>query len=127
MLYMYTTTFCIFHSDAHFYNYYIGGRRLYDCDLSNIVTFVGPHEDKWEEIAIHLGFQGIENIKANPSQHSNAPSSYFRKMISEWLQWAPSDGKHKGYATVESLQSALRRSGLGVVAEKFDGYVSEGP
>lgn len=104
-----------------------GLQRLHDCDLSNIIKKIGVHSNKWEDIGLHLGFKhgDLKNIKGNPTLQHDAPSSFLREMLAEWLQWAPSDGHgHTGYATVQALQVALRRVKLGVVAEGFDHFVS---
>ena len=104
-----------------------GGQRLGDCDLANIIEKIGKYNAKWETIGINLGFKKgeLDSIKASPTLQTTAPGSFLQEMIAEWLQWAPTDGHgHDGYATVESLQLALRKAKLGVVAEKFEGYVS---
>ena len=102
-------------------------QRLYDCDLSSMIDKIGIHSNKWEDIGLHLGFKhgDLESIKGNPTLQSTAPGSFLRDMLAEWLQWAPSDGHgHSGYATVQTLQKALRKAKLGVVAEAFDHFVS---
>lgn len=103
--------------------------RLYDSDLSNILQYIDGHATKWHDIGLHLGFKNgdLRNIKADPTAHNDAPKSHLRNMLVEWLQWAPTDGFGHGYATVQSLQSALRQSKLGVLAEDFNGFVSAGP
>lgn len=103
--------------------------RLYDGDLLNIKKLIGTHATKWFDIGLHLGFKhgDLKNIKAHPSAQNTAPISYLQEMLAEWLQWAPSDGHGHVYANVQSLQSALRESKLGVVAETFEGFISVGP
>jgi hypothetical protein len=53
--------------------------------------------------------------------HTQPPlMSCLRKMLSQWLQWAPGDGRNsKGYATKESLVAALLAANLGQLAEKI--------
>jgi hypothetical protein len=49
-----------------------------------------------------------------------APLNYLREMLSQWLQWAPGDGRGSaGFATRESLRAALLRAKL---AQQFDTY-----
>ena len=41
-------------------------------------------------------------------------------MLEEWLQWAPGDHRgSKNFATLEGLQLALSKSGLGVAASEL--------
>jgi hypothetical protein len=49
-----------------------------------------------------------------------APESYLGAMLSQWLQWAPGDGRGStGFATRESLHAALLRANLGQLAQQF--------
>ena len=53
-----------------------------------------------------------------------APSSYLEELLSQWLQWAPGDGRGStGYATKESLIAALRQANLGALAKKCKSYL----
>ena len=73
------------------------------------------HSAQWREIGIHLGFHPGElyNIQARPLLMSSAPKSWLEAMLSEWLQWAPGDGRgSKKHATLRSLRKALVKSGL---------------
>ena len=62
----------------------------------------------------------MDNIQSDPVLIQSAPKSYLKKLLSQWLQWAPGD-RHgsKGYATMESLRAALLRANLGQLAEQF--------
>ena len=49
-----------------------------------------------------------------------APESFLSEMLSQWLQWAPGDGRGStGFATRESLRAALLRANLGQLAQQF--------
>ena len=49
---------------------------------------------------------------------TQAPGSYLSEMLTQWLQWAPGDGRgSKGFATKESLYDALLKINLGRLAE----------
>ena len=77
------------------------------------------HSDKWTEIASHLGFlpSEIKTIQADPLLFTDAPASWFRTMLEQWLQWAPGDSRgSNGFATLEDLKEALTQAGLGVAA-----------
>lgn len=80
------------------------------------------HAAKWRDIGTALGFKEgeLENIQANLVLMTQSPPlSYLRQMVSQWLQWAPGDGRgSKGFATKESLIAALLKADLGVFAEK---------
>ena len=71
-----------------------------------------------------LGFREGEltNIESNPVlQTQTPPKSWLRKMLSQWLQWSPGDGRgSKGYATIKSLKEALSEANLGRLAEEFN-------
>ena len=75
------------------------------------------HAAKWRDIGRELGFkQGeMDHIQSNPMLLTQSPpQSYLREMLSQWLQWAPGDGRGStGFATRESLRAALLRANLG--------------
>ena len=51
---------------------------------------------------------------------TEAPRSWLREMLTQWLEWAPGDGRGStGYATKEALHAALLHANLGVVAQQF--------
>ena len=79
--------------------------------------------DQWRDIGKTLGFKEgeMDKIQNNPILLTQAPDSYLRKLLSQWLQWAPGDGRgSKGYATKESLRAALLKINLGRLAENFE-------
>ena len=48
------------------------------------------------------------------------PKSWLGQMLSQWLQWAPGDGRGStGFATKESLRAALLKANLGQLAQQF--------
>ena len=49
-----------------------------------------------------------------------APQSWLGAMLSQWLQWAPGDGRGStGNASKESLRAALLRANLGQLAQQL--------
>ena len=69
-----------------------------------------------------LGFKGeMNNVQSDPMLLTqSAPKGYLREMLSQWLQWAPGDGRGStGYASKESLQASLLRANLGQLAQQF--------
>ena len=51
---------------------------------------------------------------------TQAPESFLSEMLSQWLQWAPGDGRGStGFATRESLRAALLKANLGQLAQQF--------
>jgi type II secretory pathway component PulM len=60
----------------------------------------------------------MNNIQSNPMLLTqSAPKSYLREMLSQWLQWAPGDGRGSTvYASKESIRAALLRANLGQLA-----------
>ena len=63
----------------------------------------------------------MENIENSPMLLMQAPRSFLREMLTQWLQWAPGDGRGStGFATKESLRAALLQANLGNdFADKF--------
>ena len=81
------------------------------------------HSAKWREIGSFLGFFPGElgNIEARPSLLSGAPRSWLSAMLTDWLQWAPGDGRGStSFATLESLKAALNQAGLGAIAHYLE-------
>ena len=80
------------------------------------------HASKWWEMGTHLGFSQAElrNIQARPALFNDAPISYLRAMLSDWLEWTcdPASPTHK-LATLERLKYAVRQAGLGRTAEEL--------
>ena len=88
-----------------------------------IYKILDPYAGRWRDIGSALGFSENElnNIQANPMlMLQTAPKSWFKEMLSMWLQWAPGDGRGStSYATRSSLRAALLEINLGTEAEKF--------
>ena len=66
-----------------------------------------------------LGFKELElkEIEHNIQLQLNAPKSYLRELLSQWLQWAPGDGRgSKNVATRKALCNALFKINLGRLA-----------
>ena len=62
----------------------------------------------------------MDIIQNSPMLMMQAPQSWLRKMLSQWLQWAPGDGRGStGFATKESLRAALLSINLGQLAQQF--------
>ena len=105
------------------YNNYTAGARLGDDDHSSIYNKLEDKAAKWRDIGKELGFKEgeMDNIQSNPMLLTqSAPNSYLREMLTKWLQWAPGDRRGStGYATKESLRTALLRTNLGQLAEQF--------
>ena len=50
----------------------------------------------------------------------DSPKSWLSAMLTQWLQWAPGDGRGStDYATKEKLHAALLKINLGQLAEQF--------
>ena len=91
-------------------------------DLTTITEYVKPHSHKWKEIGPGLGFTAdeISNFEARPTLAIGAPFSYLSAMLSDWRHWAPGDARGStNYATLDSLKTALDKSGLGLEAQEL--------
>ena len=96
--------------------------RFNDADHSSIYSKLKGKAANWKDIGEALGFKEGEmnNIESRPKLYMQAPESFLREMLSQWLQWAPGDGRgSKGFATRESLRAALLEANLGDLAEQF--------
>ena len=68
---------------------------------------------------MYLRFQPgeLNSIEAKLTLMQGAPLSWLSAMLSEWLQWAPGDGRGSAnFATLEGLKRALSDSGLGATS-----------
>ena len=100
----------------------IGEKRFSDIDHDNIYYLLEPHAANWRVLGKALGFleSELNLIQHKPLLLYDAPKSYLRDMLSQWLQWAPGDGRGStGFATKESLHAALLKANLGQLAERF--------
>ena len=61
----------------------------------------------------------LDAIEADPMLMMDAPNSYLKFMLHQWVEWFPGDGRgSKQYATTMVLYKALIDSDLKVEAEK---------
>ena len=80
--------------------------RLSSHHLSSLLQQLYEHAVKWREIGGALEFtQGeLDIIQAKPFLLAGGPKSWLGSMLSDWLQWAPGDGRGSTYfATLEEL------------------------
>ena len=97
-------------------------KRLTESDLPALLSKLNSHASKWRDIGSQLGFlEGeLATIEDKPLLLTGAPKSWLREMLSEWLQWAPGDGRgSSSFATLYALKIALSNSGLGATASCF--------
>ena len=68
--------------------------HLSDRDHTKIHAELKAHAADWREIGSALGFlEGeLDAIQSNHMLLAQSPMSFLRKMLSQWLQWAPGDG-----------------------------------
>ena len=95
------------------------GDRLSSRHLESLLQQLSEHFTKWRDIGFKLGFtEGeLSTIQASPSLLSDGPRGYLREMLSQWLEWAPDDGRGSAdFATLEELKRALRQANLGATA-----------
>ena len=94
-------------------------KRLTESDMTALYGKLNCHAPQWRDIATQLGFRQTElkTIEARPFLLQEAPQSWLRAMLSDWLEWAPNDSRgSSSYATRQALKDALSRSGLGATA-----------
>ena len=93
--------------------------RLTEIHYASLLQQLLQHAAKWRELGTHLGFKPgeLDNIQDRPSLFSKGPTSLLSVLLSEWLQWAPGDGRGStSFATLEGLKAALREARLGAAA-----------
>ena len=62
----------------------------------------------------------LNNIQTNPLLLPGSPISWLSTMLSQWLEWAPGDGRRStDFAALEGLKRALRRANLGATAHNL--------
>ena len=107
----------------HFLSYNIlAATGLSGDDHSAIYYKLEGHATKWRDIGRALGFTEGEmsNIECRPFLMRLAPNSWLGEMLTQWLEWAPGDGRGStGFATKEALRMALLKANLGQLAQQF--------
>ena len=91
-------------------------------DYAEIYRKLEPAAMNWKTLGTFLGFTQAEmdSIEGTPMLVMQAPKSYLGQMLSQWLLWAPGDGRgSQGSATKESLCAALLQANLGQLAKQF--------
>ena len=71
---------------------------------------------------MRLGFRHSElnNIQSRPSLFMEAPDSWPREILTEWLLWAPGDARGSTeYASLSTLKRAVGEAGLGRIVSKL--------
>ena len=99
-----------------------GAIQLSDEHIPSLTSHLNPHSAKWRMIGTNLGFHTgeLDVIQTNPALMTTAPMSYLNQLLTDWLQWAPGDGRgSKSFATLGALQTATRKAGLGKVAAQL--------
>ena len=92
-----------------------GNEILHEHTFTSLYEQISKHSDKWSTIASHLGFRQRELriIQARPLLLSDAPESWLREILAEWLEWAPGDSRgSRDFATLNGLKKALNKAGL---------------
>ena len=96
-----------------------GQTPLNEHNHSVLLEQLHTHSAKWREIGESLGFRPseLDEIQARPPLWSGAPRSFLSAMLTDWLQWAPGDGRGStSFATLEDLKAAVGQIRLGATA-----------
>ena len=97
--------------------------RLSANDYAAIYYKLESYAARWRDIGTALGFSEGEmnNIQTNPMLLTqSAPKSFLREMLTQWLEWAPGDGRgSEGFASSDSLHAALLKANFGQLAQQF--------
>lgn len=91
-------------------------------DVGKLMGLMHNFSNKWKEIGLGLGFTTPELnlIESKPSHFVQAPVSYLRDLLSQWVQWSAKD--HPTKPSLRELCKTLRSVpvGLGTLAEKVE-------
>ena len=93
--------------------------RLTDQHHSVLVEKLSQYAAKWREIGGKLRFTHgeLDNIQNNILLSTGSPGSWLSAMLSQWLQWAPGDGRGStNFATLDALKDGLSQVNLGAAA-----------
>ena len=99
------------------------GLRLGEEDLVVLLDLLKDAAAQWRKIGLQLLFKDgeLDIIEHSPDLFFQGLSGYLRKLLSQWLKWAP---PIHPWPTTEALASALRRAGEEELAfnlrEKFE-------
>ena len=97
-------------------------RTLTEDDIATLLNLMHNFSDKWHNIGIGLGFAPSElnQIQSKPSLFMEAPLSFFKQLLRQWVQWPTV--RHHSKPTVRLLCETLRSSfvGLGALAEQVE-------
>lgn len=88
-----------------------------------IYSKLAPHATNWKELGTALGFNDneLELIQNEPLLLMQSPKSYLRKLLSQWLQWGPRDGRGStDFANSVTIYKALLCINLAPVAYELD-------
>ena len=89
--------------------------------LSREVLFrqLCDYSTRWGDIGGYLGFTSgeLKNIRHFPMLFANAPQSWLKRLLGEWLDWFPGDSRGStSFATLDDLKAALIKCGLEITA-----------
>lgn len=78
-------------------------------DLQVLLELLKGVESKWYSIGLALGLLdgNLKTIQNKPFLFAEAPMSFFREMLSQWLQW------NHDKSSIGSLANALRNITVG--------------
>ena len=96
--------------------------RLTSEDLKDLYKELKLYAVQWRDIGTALGFKmrEMDIIEACPLLLQQAPVTWLRELMKQWLEWAPGDDRGSDtFATRESLHLALQEANLGQLAVKF--------
>ena len=95
-------------------------REYHDKDLPVLYRKLIQHSSKWRDIGMFLGFSPgeLDDIQERPPLYGTAPKSWLRAILTEWLQWAPGDGRRStNVANEHNLKQALIKAGFSDTAQ----------
>ena len=96
--------------------------------LSREVLFrqLCDYSTRWGDIGGYLGFtlDELDKIHCLPMLFANAPQSWLKRLLDEWLDWVPGDARGStSFATLDDLKAALIKCGLETAANNLHGNI----
>ena len=90
--------------------------------LEPLLSQLSEHAAKWRDFGTYLGFRPgeLSKIESKPLLLTDAPQSWLRALLEQWLEWTPGDERRSTqYPTLKALKTAVDKAGLGRTASEL--------
>ena len=98
------------------------GNKLNVSHLDPLLTQLSDHAAKWRDFGTYLRFRPgeLKKIESQPLLLADAPQSWLRTLLEQWLEWTPGDKRGSTQCpTLKALKIAVDKAGLGRTASEL--------